>query len=108
MPPAEDLVKIVSDAIVNFRGTSDELESAIGMLFLGHAFGWRIMYMVHSMATVRKYERILGIVAKDVFPESTELSNRSLAYKAHSTISNFWKAVKGEKRPEGFTDRAIN
>jgi len=107
LPPPEDLVKTVSDAITNFKGQAAELESAISMLFFGHAFGWRVVYMVHSIATVRKYEKILGIVAKDAFRESTELSERSLSYKVHHKIGNFWKAVKGEKRPDGFGNPEI-
>jgi len=106
-PPADELVKTVSDSIVNFKGQAAELESAIGMLFFGHAFGWRVVYMVHSIPTVRKYEKILGIVAKDIFPEATELSKRSLAYGVLDKVSNFWKAVKGEKRPEGFGNSEI-
>lgn len=107
LPPSDELVKIVKTAIENFKGQANELESAIGMLFLGHAFGWRVIYLVHTIATVRKYEKILGIVAKDTFPESTALSERSLGFRIAKTVSNFWKAVKGEKTPEGFRDRSI-
>ncbi|MGH8460621.1 MAG: hypothetical protein ACRESS_03330 [Stenotrophobium sp.] len=107
LPPADDLVKIVSDAITNFEGQANEVESAIGMLFMGHAFGWRVLYIVHSIATVRKYEGILGIVAKDVFPEETALSRRSPAFKLLVGVSNFWKAVKGINAPEGFRDKSI-
>jgi len=107
LPPADDLVKVVSDAIVNFRGELPQLESAIGMLFLGHAVGWRVIYMVHSIATVRKYEKILGIVAKDTFPERTAHSDRSLAFLVLDKVSNFWKAVKGENRPDGFSNPVI-
>lgn len=106
-PDAESLVKLVSDAITNFKGQGNELESALGMLFMGHAFGWRVLYMFHSIATVRKYERILGIVAKDVFPEHTKLSHRSLAYRIAEGVSNFWKAVKGEHVHEGIRDKSI-
>jgi hypothetical protein len=94
-------------AIEDFKGNSSELESAIGMYFLGYAFGWRYVYMVHSVATVRKYERILDIIAKDVFPERTPHSERSVAFQVLDQVSNFWKAVKGEKRPEGFTNPEI-
>jgi hypothetical protein len=101
LPRADDLVKVVSEAIRNFRGPLPELESAIGMLFLGYTFGWRVLYMVHSRATVRKYEKILGIVAKEVFPERSAHSDRSVAFLVLDKVSNFWKAVKGENRPEG-------
>src|SRR5579859_3508438 len=107
LPPSDELVQLVSDTIKNFRGQGNELESAIGMLFMGHAFGWRVIYIQHSIATVRKYERILGIVAKDVFPERTKLSDNSLGFRVAEGVSNFWKAVKGEHVHEGFRDKTI-
>ena len=107
LPPPDELVKVASDAIKNFRGPGNELESAIGMLFMGHAFGWRVIYILHSIATVRKYERILGIVAKDTFPERTKISDSSRGFKIAAGVSNFWKAVKGEHVHEGFRDKTI-
>lgn len=107
LPPSDQIEPLISHAISNFKGNASELESAIGMYFMGHAFGWRVMYMVHSIATVRKYERILGIVAKDEFPEVTPHSDRSMAFRVGRSVSNFWKAVKGENRPEGFTNPEI-
>ena len=106
-PDSNQLIKTVTQAIMDFRGPLPELESAIGMLFLGYTFGWRVLYMVHSIRTVRKYEGILGIVAKDAFPETTPHSERSRAFNVLGTVSNFWKAVKGEKRPKGFSDPEI-
>lgn len=107
LPPADELVGIVSNAIKNFEGQGNELESAIGMLFVGHAYGWRVVYIQHSIATVRKYERILGIVAKDVFPDRTKLSKNSVGFRVAETVSNFWKAIKGEHVHEGIRDRTI-
>ena len=101
------MVKVASDAIVAFKGPIPELESAIGMLFAGYTFGWRVIYMIHSVATIRKYEKILGIVAKETFPEKTAHSERSNAYRVLHKVSNFWKAVKGGERPEGFSDPGI-
>lgn len=107
LPPSDELVQVVSDAMKNFRGQGNELESAIGMFFIGHAFGWRVIYIQHSIATVRKYERILGIVAKDVFKERTALSHRSLGFRIAERASNFWKAVKGEHSYPGIRDKTI-
>ncbi len=69
LPPSDELVKLASDAIVDFE-VSPELESALGMLFVGHAFGWRVLYMIHSVATIRKYEKVLGI-SLQALPERT-------------------------------------
>lgn len=107
LPPADEITPVIRTAIEKFKGNASELESAIGMYFMGHAFGWRILYMIHSKATVRKYERILDISVREVFEESTPHSERSLAFRVASTVSNFWKAVSGVNRPEGFTNPEI-
>ena len=87
---------IVREALKQFRGGYDSLSGAIGFLFAGRHYGWRVMYLVHSRATIAKYERILGVKSREVFAESTEYSQNSLAYRLLSTATNFWKAVKGE------------
>lgn len=104
LPPASEAMERITNAIQEYQGNTSELESALGFYFIGHTFGWRVMYMVHSTATVRKYEKILGIIAKDEFPESTAHSDRSIAFKVLGKVSNFWKAVKGENRPDDFTN----
>src|SRR5690606_1076859 len=53
------LEEIEERALIHFVGQLDELESAIGMLRLGHHMGWKVLYMIHSKKTVRKYEEIL-------------------------------------------------
>lgn len=106
-PPAAESQEIVSKAIQEYRGQLGELESAIGMLYLGHAFGWKVLYIIHAVPTIRKYEKILGIVAKDFFPESTHHSERNNGFLIAQTVSNFWKVVKGEIVVEGFRDNKV-
>lgn len=89
-------------------GSFTELESALGMLYMGHAFGWKVLYIIHSASTVRKYERILGIIAKEEFPAETDHSNRSLAFGVAKKVSNFWKAVRGEVEADGIRDKGID
>lgn len=108
MPSAEEIHAIAMRAIMTFKdGQSTELESALGMLYMGHAFGWKVIYIAHSISTVRKYESILGIVAKNVFPESTNHSERVRGFRIAAKVSNFWKAVKGEVVVDGIRDKSI-
>ena len=92
------MLEVIRDAIQRFDGSFDELESAIGMYMLGPYVGWRVLVLMHSKATIRKYEQILGIVVRDEFPESGTESDRSNAYKAAKALSNFWKIVSGEAK----------
>ena len=84
-------------AIAKFMGDLGELESALGMLKLGHQYGWRVIYLIHSKATVKKYEQILSIKAQEEFPEKGPSAERSRGFLLVQKVSNFWKAASGEK-----------
>jgi hypothetical protein len=92
-----ELQAIEDRAIINFVGMIDELESALGMLKIGHHVGWKVIYMVHSKKTVRKYEEILGIKVRDIFPERGPSAGRSVGLALADKFTNFWKVVSGDK-----------
>lgn len=90
--------EVFDKAIHNFHGTIDELESAIGLFVLGRHMGWKVLYIVHSKKTVKKYEEILGISVREEFPEEGPEASRSMGYTIAKTFSNFWKVVSGEEK----------
>ena len=90
--------EIFDRAVHNFRGTTDELESAIGMFVLGRHLGWKVLYIVHSKKTVAKYEQILDIDVRKEFPEEGPEASRSMGYTIAKTFSNFWKVVSGDEK----------
>lgn len=92
----EQIEQIEKRAIVQFTGMLDELESALGMLRLGHHMGWKVLYMIHSKRTIRKYEEILAIKIRDIFPEEGPSAPRSIGLDIAKRFSNFWKVVSGE------------
>ena len=86
----------------------DEMESALGMYMLGHHFGWKVLYLIHSKKTIRKYENILCVKISEVFDEIGPDADRTNAYRIITAASNFWKAVSGEEKPvEGIDKRAM-
>lgn len=76
----------------------DELESALGMYMVGFHYGWRILYLVHTKKTIRKYETLLGIKVAETFPEFGPDADRTNAHKVLQTISSFWKVVSGDEK----------
>lgn len=90
------LKEIEQAAILRFEGSIDDLERAIGVLRLGHHVGWRPLVLVHSKKTIAKYEEILDVKLRDLFPEEGPSCDRSIGYKIAKNLSNFWKAVSGE------------
>ncbi len=91
------LDEIQQAAIANFSGDLGELESALGMLILGQQYGWKVIHIIHSKATVRKYEEILGIKVREEFPDEGPSAMRNNGYRLIQNVSNFWKAASGEK-----------
>jgi hypothetical protein len=100
VPPAEaaELVATVNELASSFVGPIDELESAIGMLFLGRLFGWKVLVLVHNKRTIRKYEGILGIDVRKDFPEVGPLGSKSVGLDLAEKAGQFWKAVSGDFR----------
>ena len=92
----QETKKTIDLAITNFKGQLPTLEAAIGALLAGEKFGWKVLYLVHDKSTIRKYEKVLDVNFKDILPDETPLSHKSVAWIAVQKVSNFWKAVKGE------------
>lgn len=111
MPPRSidremELTRIEREAIANFRGQLDDLESALGMLRMADHFGWRVMVLIHNKRTIRKFEEILKINVREFFPAEGPIAERSLGYKFAKQLSNFWKAVSGDIPVENRRDIA--
>ncbi|OWT66404.1 hypothetical protein [Candidimonas nitroreducens] len=93
----EELLRLVDRIVDQYGGKLDELESAVGMLMLGRYYGWRVLLLVHSPNTIRKYQKILGLKSlKDVLPEVGVLAHRSDAWRLVEGTQNFWKVVRGQ------------
>ena len=89
---------LIDAAIHRYQGPLDELEAAIGMYMLGRHMGWKVLYMIHTTRTIKKYEEILGITLADVcepFGPDAESAN---AYKALQAAESFWKIVSGNEK----------
>ncbi len=93
---AQALVKKVEDCVYSFTGNFDELESALGMMFIGPLVGWRVLVLIHNKRTIRNYEKILGINIREAFPAEGPLTFKSLGYEVVQKLQKFWKGVSGE------------
>lgn len=100
---AKALVDLMDAAFENFGAAGlipppiiDDLEQAIGMYMIGRHLGWKVLVLVHNKRTIRKFENIVGVPIREMFPEEGPAADRSLGYKFAKSLSNFWKAVSGE------------
>jgi len=98
----KQIQEIIDRGIREHSGQIDELESALGMLLIGHHYGWKVLHLIHSKKTIRKYEEILGIKVRDFFPERGPSSPRSIGLAFADKATNFWRVVSGDiKIPDG-------
>lgn len=88
------------NAIAEFNGVGTTLESAIGSFVLGQHYGTKVLRILHSPATYRKYEKILGIKFVDHCPERTQMSRKVIGIKVADRLGGFWDVVMGRKKVE--------
>lgn len=93
---AGELVTRLDERASSFAGQYGELESAVGMQYLGRLFGWKVLMLVHNKRTIRKYEEILGIDIQKEFPAIGPLVSKSVGYSVVEKLGAFWKAVSGD------------
>ncbi|MGB5325356.1 MAG: hypothetical protein WBN40_08040 [Pseudomonadales bacterium] len=91
-------------AVANFSGSLEELEKALGMLMIGYHFGWKVLLLVHSKRTIRKYEKILDIDIKEFFPDEGRSARRSMGLDLAKQIGNFWQVVSGDIKVDNRRD----
>jgi hypothetical protein len=87
---------IIKEATFNFKGDAKTLESAIGAIFIGQIYGWRVLRMMHGSNTYVLYEKLLNIKFNEVCPDKGPLSQRSLGLAIADKLGGFWKVVTGK------------
>lgn len=102
---AHALVMRLDEIIARFEGNFEELEAAIGMYMVGRLVGWKVLVLLHNKRTIKKYEDILKIKVREVFPEEGPFADKSVAYELVKKIGSFWKAVSGEIKDDELKEK---
>lgn len=89
----------ISRNVASYTGPGASLGAALGALIVGQHYGTRALRMIHSPATIRKYERILGVRFEQVCKsEFTPLSDNVVGIRAARELGGFWDVVMGRKK----------
>lgn len=91
----EHLPQQIIERAATFVGDGRHLEAALGAYTMGQLYGWRVLYLLHSPGTCRRYESILGARFDELCPETTELSRKSFGMRIVESLGSFWKVAKG-------------
>lgn len=87
-------------SLAEFKGHVSTIETAIGAIVIGQRYGWRVLRMVHSANTMKKYEAAIGLSYEDICPEVTDLSERNIGYRVSKAIGKYWDIVMGRHKVE--------
>jgi len=85
----------IDNVLINYKGDIVELSDAIGAARLGYHYGWRVLRLVINSRTYARHQRILEVDFKDILPEETEYSEKSVAYQIVKKVGRFWDTVNG-------------
>jgi hypothetical protein len=100
----KELNEHVIKRVRKFKGDITDMERAIGCLYVGREFGWKIMLLIHDRKSIAKYETLLELNFREEMPDVGKYAHKSVAWGLVQKVSSFWKAVKGEipdvKTPE--------
>jgi len=91
----DELNSYIDGVLTNYKGDIVELSDAMGAARLGHHYGWRVLRLVINPRTYSRHQRILGLDFKDVLPETTAYSEKSVGYNLAKKFDNFWEIVNG-------------
>jgi hypothetical protein len=101
----EELARHLVERTIMFEGNIDVLEGAIGAFFMGQMFGWRVLMLIHSPKTFKRYQEVLGLDFKgklpwnpdeDVMPQDGAFARKSNAYEVFLRLGDLWKIIKGQ------------
>jgi len=91
----EQFDELIEGTIKNFKGDLSDLCSAVGALVVGRYMGWRVIKIIFSPLTYRKYRKVLGVDYKDILSEEDQYSNKSVGLKLAKKLDDFWDIVHG-------------
>lgn len=95
MKTDQELTDHIAFICKEFKGQLPELSQAIGALYLGKHFGWRVLRITISSKTYARHQRHLQLDFKEEMLPEGELAYKSVGLKIVNTAQKFWEAVEG-------------
>jgi hypothetical protein len=83
------------ERIRTYHGDLASLEVALGSYLVAREYGWKVIAVCHSAATVTRSKEILGVDIKEIFPARTALSRRVNGIRLADALGKFWEVARG-------------
>jgi hypothetical protein len=90
----KELMRRIDEVSADFHGQFDDLQAAVGLVMAGRIYGWRVIRLAGSRRHWMVACKLFGDL-KEILPERTALSDKSLALRFVDTAGNYWDIVAG-------------
>lgn len=88
-----ELMELIRKVSSEYQGNGNYLFDAVAAAHMSNVFGWRVTRLLCSSHVYARHQRILGVQFKDVFPDKTELSRKSIGLSIAERLDKFWEIV---------------
>ncbi len=93
---SNELEEIAKKASIDFKGQLPSLETAIGAMYVGQLYGWKVLRIIHGSNAYSKYEKILDVKFKNICPDRGPLAEKSVGIRIADAAGGFWKVATGK------------
>jgi hypothetical protein len=92
----QELMDMFDKVSTEYHGQIDDLYQAIGMLYVGRLYGWRVMRLSAPRRIWTIAFNLFGD-PKTLMPERGLLAHKSLGLKVCDAVGDYWEFVKGNE-----------
>lgn len=93
----EKMLEMINKATVEYTGLCGDLTTAIGILVLSRAYGWKVMRLVSSRRSWQVANKIFGDI-KEMTPERGEHARKSVGLEIADKLGEYWDLISGKKK----------
>lgn len=90
----QELMKKIDEVSEAFHGQIDDLQAAVGLVMVGRVYGWRVIRLASSRRHWMVACKLFGDL-KEILPERTAFSDKSLALRVVDKAGDYWDFVAG-------------
>lgn len=93
MKTDKEFNELINEKMVTFKGDIPDFFRAVGMLYVGRRYGWRVMRLVAPRPVWAFVTREFGD-PKELMPERGDLYHKSVGLRAVDTIGDYWGVIR--------------
>lgn len=98
---------LVSKVCSEFKGSSNDLVDAVGLVVVGRLYGWRVMRLISTRKAWADSNALFGdLKGAEIIPERGVLAYKSVGLAIADKVGKYWDFIRNNRVDElPFKDR---